>query len=394
MWRWFVAALLACSTACQPGEPLPFAPASIDAAPDPAALGPYPVGVRTETFVDTLRIDPDTGAPRTLVTEIWYPAVEAARAGPFQDYVLYDRIPEDLRGDLKPEDLGTLHTLAVRDAAPRDDGVTFPVVVFSHGKGGLREQSTYFTVYLASHGYVVAAPDHAGDTTVDLLRELVDQGEIQQDSVMKAMAERPADVVALLDLLRDTLTEDDPLRAILDFERVGCTGHSFGALTSLVAATIDTRIDAVVAQAPTSQEVVQLQSSVMMEDMPRPALIQSASLDRTLPEDTNARPLVEHLPAGQTWWLSLAQAGHFTYSDLCVLDVEAIDEALAIDVSHVLTDGCGPENVATDVAFPAIRKSAIGFLNMQLRGSAASKQYLSQEALDGVAPDLGTFTAK
>lgn len=394
MWRTTVLLLLSSSLACVQGEPLPFAPASADAAPDPAAFGPYPVGVRTETFIDTLRVDEETGQPRKLVTEIWYPAVEAAREGPFQSYQLYDRVPEDLREGLTPEDLGTLQTQAVRDAPPRQDGVTFPVVIFSHGKGGLREQSTYFTVYLASHGYVVASPDHQGDTTVDLLRELVESGDMQEDTVLEAMADRPDDVIALLDLLRDTLPGDDPLRALLDFERVGCTGHSFGAFTSLVAATLDSRIDAVVAQTPTSQEVVQLQSSVVMEEMPRPVLVQSAGLDRTLPEDTNAESLVEHLPAGNTWWLSLDTAGHFTYSDLCVLDVEAIDAALEIDASNTLTDGCGAENVATDLAFPAIRTSAVGFLNLQLRGSSGSAQFLSQEALDAVAPGTGTFTTK
>ena len=394
MWRAVVPVVAVLPLACAMGEPLPFAPAAADAAPDPATYGPYPVGVRTETFVDTLRIDDDTGEPRRLVTEIWYPAVEAARAGPFETYALYDRVPDDLRAGLTPEDLGTLPTQAVRDAPPRQDGVSFPVVVFSHGKGGLREQSTYFTVYLASHGYVVAAPDHQGDTTVDLLRELVDNGDIQQDSVLQAMADRPDDVVALLDLLQDSLAEDDPLRPLLDFERVGCTGHSFGAFTSLVAATIDTRIDAVVAQAPTSQEVVQLQSTVVMEQMPRPVLVQYAGLDRTLPEDTNAKPLVEHLPAGKTWWLSLHDAGHFTYSDLCVLDVEAIDAALEIDASNTLTDGCGAENIPTDLAFPAIRTSAIGFLNVQLRGSTGSERYLSQQALDDVAPGIGTFMAR
>lgn len=380
--------------ACVGGEPLPFSPAAPDAAPDPSTFGPYPVGVRTETFIDPLRVDEATGEPRKLVTEIWYPAVEAAREGPFESYQLYDRVPSDLREGLTPEDLGTLTTQAVRDAAPRHDDVSFPVVIFSHGKGGLREQSTYFTVALASHGYVVASPDHQGDTTVDLLRELVEGGDVQEDTVLEAMSHRPDDVVALLDLLRDVLAEDDPLRPLLDFERVGCAGHSFGAFTCLVAATLDYRVDVVVAQTPPSQEVVQLQSSVVMEAMPRPVLVQSAGLDRTLPEDTNAESLVEHLPAGQTWWLSMSDAGHFTYSDLCVLDVEAIDAALEIDASNTLTDGCGEENVPTDAAFPAIRTSAIGMLNVQLRGSSESARYLSQQALDDVAAELGTITAK
>ena len=49
--------------------------------------------------------------------------------------------------------------------------VRFPVVIFSHGKGGLRQQSTFYTAVLASHGYVVVSPDHEGDTIVELLRK-------------------------------------------------------------------------------------------------------------------------------------------------------------------------------------------------------------------------------
>ena len=36
----------------------------------------------------------------------------------------------------------------------------FPLVVFSHGYGGLRTQSSFLTAHLASWGFVVAAPDH------------------------------------------------------------------------------------------------------------------------------------------------------------------------------------------------------------------------------------------
>ena len=61
-------------------EPLPFAPADADNAPDPAKVGPYPVGVRTTVMVDDFRLEED-GQPRTLPLEIWYPAQERARDG-------------------------------------------------------------------------------------------------------------------------------------------------------------------------------------------------------------------------------------------------------------------------------------------------------------------------
>ena len=391
-------------SACQPEsnstrEDLPFAAAGSDAAPDAAVEGPYPVGVRTITLVDELRFD-DDGVPRSLPIEVWYPAKENARAAEKESIDLFIALPPDLQEGLRPEDLGSLPTISVRDAEARDDddddaddvlADTFPLVIFSHGKGGLRLQSNFYTTFLASHGYVVAAPDHSGDTIVELLREVKNTGSIQADSTVEAMVDRPKDVIAMLDLLPEILPSD--VAAITDFSQVGVTGHSFGALTSFLVATMESRIDVVVGQAPTSQDVIALQQQTPIEDVSIPMIIQSATLDETLPEDTNARPLYETLTAEKAW-LSLSRAGHFSYSDLCVLDVEAISVAVNLDVSNVLEDGCGPDALPAALAQPAIRSSAIGAFNLYLRGSEGSRRFLTQAALDEIAPGEGVMRSE
>lgn len=43
----------------------------------------------------------------------------------------------------------------------------FPLVVYSHGNGGLRYVSAFLTEHLASHGFIVVAPDHVGNTAID-----------------------------------------------------------------------------------------------------------------------------------------------------------------------------------------------------------------------------------
>jgi len=376
------------ASACDPTpapEALPFEPASATATPDPAVLGPYPVGVRTVTLVDETRED----GPRTLKVELWYPAKESARTATPETIRLFDELPPDLQTDLRPEDLGELPTVAVRDAEARADGVTFPVVVFSHGKGGIRNQSNFYTTAIASHGYVVASPDHAGDTVVELLREVKESGSIQADSTLEAIVARPKDIMAILDQLPDIAGDD--IAPILNLEDVGVTGHSFGALTSFLVASQDFRVDAVVAQTPTSQEVIDLQSRTPMRELTKPSLLQSATLDETLPEATNAAPLYETLP-GQKAWLSLARAGHFTYSDLCILDVEAISAAVDLDVSNVLDDGCGENALSTAVAFPVINATAIGFFNAQLRKSPGSAVFVAQSTVDALSPGEGTLT--
>jgi len=372
-------------------EALPFAAADADNAPDTSVPGPYPVGVRTTVLVDDLRTEED-GTFRTLPLEIWYPASEASRDAPTEVIRLYDALPADLQADLTPQALGELPTIAVRDAEARhDDDDTYPLIVFSHGKGGIRTQSNFYTANLASHGYVVVAPDHSGDTVVELLREVKSSGNIQPDSTVQAIVDRPLDVIAILDLIDDVA--DDDVAALIDHEHVGVTGHSFGALTSYLVASRDFRVDAVVGQAPTSHEVIGLQAGTPMSELDLPNLIQSATLDATLPEETNAKALYDTLP-GPKSWLSLARAGHFTYSDLCVLDVDAISAAVDLDISNVLDDGCGEGALPTSVAFPVINSTAIGFFNLQLKGSAGSATFLSQQSIDALAAGEGTFSSE
>lgn len=361
-------------------EPLPFEPASAEAAPAPAEMGPFPVGVRTLTLKDPSRTTKGREGPRTLVTEVWYPAVEAARDAGNEDYVLYDSVPEDLRGTLVPEDLGMLSTSAVRDAAPRADRGAFPLIVFSHGKGGIRMQSTFYTVLLASHGYVVVSPDHEGDTLVDLLEE----GDVDLTTI-DSFIDRPLDVSFLLDNYL-ALPDDHFLAGLIDVERVGATGHSFGALTSFVTAGNDWRVRAIVAHTPVGVGLVHVASEIPVERFGIPIMIQSAGLDRTLPSDLHAASLWEHMQAPR-YWLELETAGHFTYSDMCVLDIETISEKLDINASNVLTDGCGPDNLATERAFPAINHYSVAFFNAYLRDSDGSLAYLDEEAGAALAGD-------
>lgn len=379
---------------CDPPEtqtPLPFEPAGPDAAPDPSTIGPFPVGVRTVTFVDATRAAPaGYEGPRSLTCEIWYPAVEDARVPDAADergakYVIYDSLPESQREGLSPQDLGTLETIAVRDAAPRADRGKFPVVFFSHGKGGIRMQSTFYTVLLASHGFIVIAPDHQGDTIYDLL----EAGDVDVTSTATSYADRPIDIVFLMtEMDRLILDGADALSPILDMQRIGVTGHSFGALTSMIVGGQNVGVDAVVAQTPAGIGLVDGVTDVPLEEYGIPVMIQSAGEDQILPPDLNAQSLWDHMVTPRAW-LQLDRGGHFTYSDLCIFDVGAIDAAIDLDASNVLEDGCGPQNIQPDIAFPLINNAAIGFFNRHLRDSVGSDAFLTDARMEELGPNEG-----
>jgi predicted dienelactone hydrolase len=360
---------LACSS-----HPLPFSPAGPNAAPDPSALGPYAVGVRTLTLPDPRRTTTSTATgertARTVVTEIWYPAADEARGKPGRVYHVDDLLPPDLRSMFDGAPKIELMTNAVLDAPPRREGETFPLVLFSHGNGGVRMQSTFFTTFLASHGYVVVAPDHEGDTLADFLR----RGGLHASDVIGVYDDRTDDLRFLIDRFTN-LPKDDPLIGLVDASQIGTSGHSFGALTAVRTSGIDARVKACVAQAPPGYTLAWIGVDRMLDALGIPILLQSGGLDRTLPPDEHAATLWKEMGA-PSWWLTLKTAGHFTFSDLCTLDLGAIQRASDIGIGEVLEDGCGPMNLAPPVAFPLIRNFAVAMFNASLRGSKASERFL------------------
>src|SRR5690349_19494483 len=151
-------------------------PVEIDAAVapvyDPGQPGPYAVGVHTVELTDPSR-------NRTFSVEVWYPVDPAHVDGDDNTYSL-------LGG------LVALPSPARRDATPAPGG-PWPLVVFSHGYGGIRFQSFFLTEQLASHGFVVAAPDHPGNT-------LLDFGSLGDDAATAQSAmDRPVDVAFTAD---------------------------------------------------------------------------------------------------------------------------------------------------------------------------------------------------
>lgn len=187
---------------------------------DPFRRGRFPVGVRTFGI--------ESGLARSISVEIWYPAHDEVRG---QDL---DRASRDTYTMFPGAPVAW--QAAVRDAPPR--GGTFPLVVFSHGFGGHRRQSTFLCTHLASHGYIVAAPDHTGNTAFELMQRATSGSFDRAGAFRDTIRDRPGDVSRVIDAV---LSRFDSV----DRARVAMTGHSFGGWTALRVVGEEPRINVV-----------------------------------------------------------------------------------------------------------------------------------------------------
>ena len=117
----------------------------VDTAPPPLLAadytepGPWKSGVLTDRF--------DTSTGLELWVDVWYPTMEAAS----EPVTYYNTAMWRVTGD------------GHRDVTP-DCTEPRPVMVHSHGSSSTRWEMFPLMEFLASHGWLVIAPDHAGNT--------------------------------------------------------------------------------------------------------------------------------------------------------------------------------------------------------------------------------------
>lgn len=292
-------------------------------ASDPLQWGPYKVGVRTEVIVDDSRECAITHAPRTLVTEFWYPTTDDGGNKPVNKFADFWVSPAGvIAGNLAIGAFGgsfaktneTFQNVALRDAPLRES--TFPLLVFSHGNGGFRHQNAYQAEFLASHGYVVAAPDHTGNSALSILPDQVLPYN-KDTRKPERRDDRPHDVSFLMThLLKQSAADDHWLSGRLDPVEVGVFGHSFGGFTSCRATELDDRIKAIIPMTLAGTVVFE-DSDAVGEKCPVPLMVILGDTDRTVGERGNERSIRYFEQAtGEKYLLNFKDAGHYTFTEM------------------------------------------------------------------------------
>jgi dienelactone hydrolase len=153
---------------------------------------------------------------------------------------------------------------------PKDNG-PFPLIVFSHGFGAGKDAFAPVGSHWASHGYVSIHPQHADGGSMDRLRnrktktnadeedadstpaklsagldreklrERLKSGGLKGGGGPQGIADRVRDISAVIDALDQIGAKIPALKGKLDREKIGVSGHSYGACVSMLigGATID-----------------------------------------------------------------------------------------------------------------------------------------------------------
>jgi len=261
---------------------VPSLPALASCPPDATtaaflAPGPYAVGVRSLTLVDTSRQTPaHAGLPalpsRTLPTQVWYPAAGPAGEAPVPD-------------------------------APLATGGPFPLIANSHGYGDLNVGEAYLAIALARRGFVVASP------TFPLTNTGAPGGQYLADA-----ANQPADVRFVIDQVLALSDGDGWLAGGVDRKRIGAQGLSLGGLTTLLVTynpeLRDRRIRAAFAMAPASCELTRK----TLAPAP-PLLLIDGDQDLITPIEQNAGRTFKRARMPRTL-VTLARATHTAFTGL------------------------------------------------------------------------------
>jgi len=205
----------------------------------PAPTGPFPVGTDAIEY----RLPQQQGGTRVRA-RIWYPATEAARGAPPAPWLehLDAMLPAlSVRAGLPGWTLSHLaHTRvhAVWGAALGGEGPV-GVVTFDHGRGGFAAQNTFLAEDLASHGWLVVAPEHPGGAVVTVLRDGTRtpfdpasfgeglEGAAYQEAIRALGRRWMTETAAALEAL-GAGAGPSGLAQRLDLERLVTSGHSTG----------------------------------------------------------------------------------------------------------------------------------------------------------------------
>lgn len=205
-----------------------------------------------------------------------------------------------------------------------------PIVLFSHGLGGSRYGSSYLGKHWAARGYIAVFLQHPGsDETVWKDKPMLGRMRaMRQAASAENFKARVEDVKIVLNQLEVwNGSKNHALYNRLDLERIGMSGHSFGAMTTQAiggqnfpqfgTAMSDPRIMAALAFSPSAPRRGGSPEEAFGA-VTIPWMLMTGTNDNAPIGDADAASRLEvykSLPHGDKYELVLADAEHSAFTD-------------------------------------------------------------------------------
>lgn len=284
-----------------------------------------------------------------------------------------------------------------------EGGERVPVIVFSHGLGGSRDGGREWGEHWASRGFAVVHVQHAGSD--EALWKGRPAGErfsgLRSGATLQQFLARIADIKFVVADLDRRQSAGDPVAMRLDLDRLGMSGHSFGAVTTLFLGgqrPAPGPFDRLAAGLPESRFVAFLAFSPQalgadpghqFSAFSRPALLITGTLDgRPFPGlgatvEQRVVPFASMPATGSKYFLVIDQADHMFFNgtrglrDIGIGGRETIDFAAAEARGYALT-----------------KAISTAYWLAYLRGDGSALAWLRNGAAASLAVGRGSFEMK
>jgi predicted dienelactone hydrolase len=307
--------------------------------------GPFAIGETTLTL-------PTDGAP----VEVWYPATHGSVAGkPGAIYDVSTWLPPAVQKLIPAGFSVTFPSGGVRNVAVAPG--RFPLVLFSHGYAGYRDQSAFLTSFLATWGFVVASPDHDSRDLTQVL------GGPTGATAKTTDVEDLKAAIALM--AHENATAGNPFHSHVDTAKVGAVGHSDGGVAVEALAAVDPKVATFIGLAGATVGLPGNAKHGPDSIVPRqPGLLMSGTADTVVPTAGMVTAYAKmHAPKRL---ILVKGAGHLVFADICEIGAGqggllAIADVLKVPIPDSLkplaTDGCNAPDLPVTQGWPVVRQA-------------------------------------
>ena len=189
----------------------------------------------------------------------------------------------------------------------------FPLVVFTHGYSGFRDQSTFLTTRLASWGFVVAASDLPDNDLTAVLSGMKSPG------VTGDIAEQQK----VITLMGDEAHASGTFHGHIDMSRVAAIGHSLGGAISEALAATDQRVTTFIGMAGATVGSFGQTTSGPTSMVPdKPGMLMVGTADQ-IASPTGIANAFTAMKAPKRL-VTLDNFGHLVFSDICEIGLAKV----------------------------------------------------------------------